>query len=263
MYDYHSHSFFSDDSSAPLKDMIEAAIHKGIKELAITDHYDPDYPDKNFPFEIDFSLYHQALLEVEKKYSKNIKIIKGIEIGIQHDETNEKCRKAVTDFPYDFIIGSFHCASGQALYDDYFKTRSDEEGVREFYDYVYDGICDFIDFDVLGHINVIDRYVTRIPAYSQYMFKIEQILTKLISMGKGLEFNTSSYRYGLGERTTPSKEILTLYKDLGGEIITIGSDAHQEKHLGYKYKEAVEIISSHGFKYITTFDHRVPKQIKI
>ena len=70
MYDYHSHSFFSDDSSAPLKDMIEAAISMGIKELAITDHYDPDYPDKNFPFEIDFNLYHQALLEAEKKYSK-------------------------------------------------------------------------------------------------------------------------------------------------------------------------------------------------
>ncbi len=263
MYDYHSHSFFSDDSSVPLKDMIETAISMGIKELAITDHYDPDYPDKNFPFEIDFNLYHQALLEAEKKYSKKIKIIKGIEIGIQHGETNNKCRKAAADFPYDFIIGSFHCTGGLALYDEYFKERSDEEGVREFYDYVYDGICDFNDFDVLGHMNVIDRYVNKIPNYPQYMFRIEQILTKLISLGKGIEFNTSSARYGLGERTTPSIEILTLYKALGGEIITIGSDAHQEKYLGYKYKEAVETLSSHGFKYITTFDHRVAKQIKI
>lgn len=263
MYDYHTHSFFSDDSSAPLKNMIEAAINIGIKELAITDHYDPDYPDKDFPFDIDFKLYHRSLLEVEQKYSKKIKIIKGIEIGIQHGETNKKCLKCASDFPYDFIIGSFHCAGGQALYDQYFKERSDEDGVREFYDYVYNGICDFNDFDVLGHINVIDRYANKIPAYPEYMYKIEQILSKLISMGKGIEFNTSSERYGLGDRTTPSKEILTLYKSLGGEIITIGSDAHKEKYLGYKYKEAVEILSSHGFKYITTFDSRVAKQIKI
>jgi len=263
MYDYHSHTFFSDDSSTPLKNMVEASIRLGIKELAITDHYDPDYPDKCFPFDLDFTLYHKALLEAEKEYSKKIKVIKGIEIGIQHGETNKKCCQAASDFPYDFIIGSFHCCCGHDLYKEYFAERSDEEGVREFYDYVYDGICDFNDFDVLGHINVIDRYVNKIPEYSQYMFKIEQILTKLISLGKGIEVNTSSFRYGLGERTTPSKEILTLYRTLGGEIITIGSDAHQEKHLCYKYKEAVEILSSHGFKYLTTFENRVPKQIKI
>ncbi|MBK5263447.1 MAG: histidinol-phosphatase HisJ family protein, partial [Peptostreptococcaceae bacterium] len=238
MYDYHSHSSFSDDSSVPLKDMIEAAISMGIKELAVTDHYDPDYPDKNFPFDLNFNLYHQALLTAEKEYLKNIKIVKGLEIGIQHGETNKKCYLAASAFPYDFIIGSFHCCGGQDLYSEYFIKRSDEDGVREFYDYVYEGICDFNDFDVLGHINVIDRYVNKIPDYSQYMFKIEQILTKLINMGKGIELNTSSFRYGLGERTTPSKEILTLYKSLGGEIITIGSDAHSEKQLGYKYKEA-------------------------
>ncbi|MBK5246429.1 MAG: histidinol-phosphatase HisJ family protein [Peptostreptococcaceae bacterium] len=263
MYDYHSHSFFSDDSSVPLKNMIEAAISMGIKELAVTDHYDPDYPDKNFPFDLDFNLYHQALLAAEKEHSKNIKVVKGLEMGIQHGETNKKCYLAASDFPYDFIIGSFHCCGGQDLYSKYFIERSDEDGVREFYDYVYEGICDFNNFDVLGHINVIDRYVSKIPDYSQYMFKIEQILTKLINMGKGIELNTSSFRYGLGERTTPSKEILALYKSLGGEIITIGSDAHREKQLGYKYKEAIEILISHGFKYITTFDKRVAKQIKI
>jgi histidinol-phosphatase (PHP family) len=263
MYDYHSHSFFSDDSDTPLTDMIEAAIAIGIKELAITDHYDPDYPDRNFPFDLDFTHYHEALIAAEKKYSKKIKIIKGIEIGIQHGDTHEKCAKAATAFPYDFILGSFHCAGGLDLYNQYFIGKTEESGIRDFYDYVYDGICNFNNFDVLGHINVIDRYVNIIPDYSIYMNKIEQILIKLISMGKGIELNTSSSRYGLGERTTPSKEILALYKSLGGEIITIGSDAHTKKYLCYHYKEAVEILSSHGFKYITTFEKRVPKQIKI
>lgn len=263
MYDYHSHSLFSDDCSTPMNKMVEAAIKLGIKEFAITDHYDPDYPDRNFPFELDFNKYHNALLEIQAKYSDYIKIIKGIEIGIQHGKTNIKCSNAAAAFPYDFILGSFHCSSGQDLYAEYFKTRSIDDGIKEFYDYVYQGINDFNNFDVLGHINVIDRYVISVPNYSQYMGAIELILKKLIEMGKGIEINTSSYRYGLGERTTPSSEILTLYKQLGGEIITIGSDAHTEHHVGFMYKEATEILKFHGFKYITTFDKRVPTQIKI
>lgn len=263
MYDYHSHSFFSDDSTTPLRDMVEAAIKKGLKEIAITDHYDPDYPDPNFPFDLEFEAYYRALLQVEEEYSSKIKIIKGIEIGIQHGDTHEKCHMAAKAFPYDFILGSFHCSSGEDLYTEYFKTRNDENGVKEFYDYVYEGICEFEDFDVLGHINVIDRYVTAVPDYAQYMDKIRQILKKLIETGKGIELNMSSFRYNLGDRTTPSKEILSLYKELGGEIITIGSDAHRESHIGYMYREATEILNSHGFKYITTFDKRIPKQIKM
>lgn len=262
MYDYHSHSNFSDDSSTPLRDMIHAAIDKGIQELAITDHYDPDYPDRNYPFELDFKPYQDALLAAESEFSSRIKIIKGIEIGIQLGDTISKCETAANSFPYDFILGSFHCASGEDLYTEFFKTRSDEKGIEEFYDYVFKGIEAFSNFDVMGHINVIDRYVKNIPPYAPYMEILEAILKKLINMGKGIELNTSSFRYGLGERTTPSKEILSMYKDLGGEIITIGSDAHRESHLGYMYKEATEILHSHGFRYLTTFEKRIPKQVK-
>ena len=256
MYDYHSHSDFSDDCTTPLRDMVRAAVTAGIRELAVTDHYDPDYPDRNFPFELDFSAYHKGLEEVGREFSDRIRIVKGIEIGIQHGDTNQKCRETAAAYPYDFIIGSFHCTGGQDLYTEYFKTRSDEAGVAEFYEYVYQGIRDFQDFDVLGHINVIDRYVKQIPDYRPYMEIIEAILKELISLGKGIEINTSSFRYGMNGRTTPSAEILTLYKDLGGEIITYGSDAHRESHLGYKYKEAMEILQHHGFRYLATFRER-------
>src|SRR5665648_795685 len=89
MYDYHSHTFFSDDSSTPLKNMVEASIRLGIKELAITDHYDPDYPDQCFPFELEITLYYKAIVEAEKEYLTKLKVIKWIEIGIQHGETNK------------------------------------------------------------------------------------------------------------------------------------------------------------------------------
>jgi len=263
MYDYHTHSNFSYDSKTTPDAMIEGAIKKGIKEIAITDHYDPEYPDPAFPFDLEFPKYHQKLLELAKKYKDEIKVIKGIEIGIQHGDVLAKCEKAANAFDYDFILGSFHCAYGEDLYSQYFDTRTVEQGFNDFYVYMIDCIKEYNNFDVLGHFNVIDRYGEYIPDYVPYMDTIEEILKILIQHRKGIEFNTSSFRYGMGERTKPSKEILSLYKDLGGEIITIGSDAHKVSDLGFQYDTAVSILKSHGFNYITTFENRKPSFVKI
>jgi len=257
------HSDFSDDGFVSMEKMIESAICKDILEIAVTDHYDPDYADPEFPFEINFKEYHHKLIEVEKKYHKKIKVLKGIEIGIQDGATLLKCETAVTAFPYDFVLGSFHCAYGQALYVQYFQKRTAENGIADFYIYMLDCLMSYQNFDVLGHFNVIDRYVDYIPDYAPYMEHIEAILKILVQNGKGIEFNTSSFRYGMGNRTTPSKEILSLYKNLGGEIITIGSDAHKPDDVGANYKDAVEIIKSHGFRYLSTFENRKIKFIPL
>jgi histidinol-phosphatase (PHP family) len=236
--------------------MINGAIKKGIKELAITDHYDPDYPDPEYPFDITFPQYHRELLQASDYYKNKIKIIKGIEIGIQHGETLIECENAANAFPYDFVLGSFHAAFGQDLFSQFFKNRTVEDGIFDFYVYVYDCLKAYKNYDVLGHFNVIDRYGAYIPDYAPYMEMIEKILKDLIYDGKGIEINTSSYRYGMGERTKPSKEILEMYKKLGGEIITIGSDAHKVQDIGHKYNDAVSILKSHGFNYISTFENR-------
>ncbi|MBN7772427.1 histidinol-phosphatase HisJ family protein [Clostridium aminobutyricum] len=266
MYDYHTHSFFSDDCTTPIQDMIEAAIRKGVKELAITDHFDPDYPDPHFPFLIDFDKYYETLLDVEKKYVNQIKIIKGIEIGIQHGQTLAQCRKAANDFTYDFIIGSFHCVDNLDLYTGYFDgIRTTHEGFERCYQYVYDCLKEYKDFDVLGHINVIDRYAPNqeIPNYAPYMDQIEAILKLLIENGKGIEFNASCFRYLKDGRTTPSREILTLYKDLGGEILTYGSDAHNTANIADHFDEVMEMLKNIGFKYLTTFENRKPDFVKL
>ena len=89
IYDYHTHTMFSEDSEAPVDSMIERAIDIGIAELAITDHYDPDYPDPNFEFVPDFPEYHAMLDEKQQQFADRIKIVKGIEIGIQDGDTIE------------------------------------------------------------------------------------------------------------------------------------------------------------------------------
>jgi histidinol-phosphatase (PHP family) len=184
MYDYHTHSFFSDDSSTPMSDMIDAACRLGIKEIAVTDHYDPDYIDRSYPFELDFTGYHKTLNEVKEKYKNRIKVLKGIEIGIQHGETMEKCIRTARSFDYDFILGSIHCAEGFELYgNSFFEGRSVEDAYVGFYSYMLDCLKKYKDYDVIGHFNVIDRYTERIPDPAGYMDLVEEILKLAVSDG--------------------------------------------------------------------------------
>lgn len=257
MYDYHSHTSYSDDCETAMDDMVQGAIDKGIVELAITDHYDPDYPDRQIPFDIDFDAYTTALLACEEKYRGRIKVIKGIEIGIQKGGTLDKCRQAAHGFPYDFIIGSFHCFQGLDLYTADYTQLEEKRVLPDFYQEIYHCLSRYADYDVIGHFNVIDRYLPFAIDYRSSMDIIEAILKIIISQGKGLEINTSSYRYSMGDRTTPSGEILTMYKDLGGEILTLGSDAHKVKDLGRDLDKAQALAMNYGFKYFTTYEKRV------
>ncbi|MFV0518348.1 MAG: histidinol-phosphatase HisJ family protein [Aminipila sp.] len=259
MYDYHTHSSFSDDCNIPATEMIEAALALGVKELAITDHFDPDYPDPQYPFILDFQEYHKTLLSLQEQYKDRIKIVKGIEIGIQHGKTMEKCSTAANAFQYDFILGSFHCTDSKDLYMEYFTDDTDiPKAFNRYYEYAYDCLKSYNDFDVMGHINVVDRYVPfqKIPSYNPLMDIIESILKHLIHNGKGIEFNSSCYRYLRDGRTTPTGDILKLYKQLGGEIITFGSDAHNPACIGDHYEDVIEILKNIGFKYISTFEKR-------
>ncbi len=271
MYNYHNHTNFSDDSSVSPNAMIEKAISLGFKEFAITDHYDPDYP--SFEFEIDAPAYHQALLSLESQYKNQIKVIKGIEIGIQDGSTIEKCKNEVNSFPYDFVIGSFHCMHREDLYLLDYTTYNPSTIIPTFYSYCLSCLKEFMDFDILGHINVIDRYIGNLdyfneketPYFLSKNFKksyketfdvIEEILSLLIKNNKGIEINTSHIRYGLYPRTVPSEEILRLYKSLGGKILTIGSDAHSLKHIDEGLEDAISLAKSLDFKYLATYKNR-------
>lgn len=257
MFDYHTHSSFSDDSSSPMEDMVKAAISKNIEEIAVTDHYDPDYPDNTMPFGLDFPPYHREMERLAEKYKDKIKVIRGIEIGIQHGDTVKKCFDAASSYPYDFVIGSFHSAHSATLDQrEYHKNRDSLKATIDYYEYMYDCLKSFDDYDVLGHINVIDRYVDEIPDKTYYFEYVEAIIKHLVENGKGLEINTSSFRYGLGDRTTPPMEILQLYVDMGGEIITTGSDAHRPEDVGYMLEFAQRMIQKTGHGYVATFHGR-------
>ncbi len=255
-YDYHTHTFFSDDSDALPDDMITAAIERGIAELAITDHYDPDYPDPDYTFVPDFSEYHKMLLDSEEKYAGKIRIVKGLEIGMQEGPTLEKCEEQAAAFPYDILIGSFHCFCGYDLYTADFSKMDEKQVLPDFYTHMYNCLKAFKNYDIVGHFNIIDRYIPFEPDYSRCDDIVEAIVKMVVEDGKGIEINTSSFRYGMGDRTHASSEILSMYHDMGGEIVTIGSDAHTPKDLILEFDRAREILMSHGFRYFATFKDR-------
>jgi histidinol-phosphatase (PHP family) len=263
MRDYHTHSSFSADSNEALETMVLRAISLGMEEYAVTDHYDPGYRNAAYDFGLDLAAYARELERLAKKYDGKIKLVKGIEIGIQHDVTKD-CRAMAEAYPFDFVIGSFHCAEGFEITDEaYAKERRAEELYRGFYAYVLQCLKLYKDYDVLGHLNVIDRYAARIAADEVYYDLVEEIVRLLVADGKGLEINTSCFRYNMGERTTPTADMLRLYALAGGEIVTVGSDAHRASDVGFMLDRAAAMAREAGLKYLATFEKREVKFVKI
>ncbi|NLK72104.1 MAG: histidinol-phosphatase HisJ family protein [Clostridiales bacterium] len=265
MYDYHMHTSFSADSTASMEEMIESAIKKGFKEIAITDHIDYDYPDLQIDFSLDFENYHNALEKNAQKYKNQIRVVKGLEMGIQKHILNE-CMAAANEYPYDFIIASVHAAEKKDLDTGaYFENKSPYQSYIDYYTYVYDCLKEFKDYSVTGHLSLIDRYkkyISEPVAYNVYSDIVEEIFKLIINDGKGIELNASCYRYNT-EELMPSIEMLKLYKELSGEIITVGSDAHSPEYIGYKFDYIYDLLSNIGFKYIATFNNMKVDFVKL
>lgn len=256
-YDYHTHTSFSDDCYVTMEDMIRGAIAAGVKEMAITDHYDPGYPDPEFPFIIEFDSYYKNLSKLSEKYKEQITVKKGLEVGIMEGQF-EAASNVVKSKAFDFIIGSFHCYKEFDLCTFDYDSVDGPKLLMNFYEHVYNCLQKYDDYDIIGHFSIIDRYIGHIYDYKNCMDIIEACLKTIIEKEKGIEINTSSFKYKMG-LWLPRKEILQLYKDLGGEILTMGSDSHEPRHFLDHFDEAVTLAKEVGFKYYCTFENRKPK----
>src|SRR5690625_5356335 len=164
---------------------------------------------------------------------------------------------------FDFSILSIHTADKKGLHDGaFFADRSIETSYEKYYKELLYCVKNFKYFSILGHLDLVKRYtIDEIPK-ADFHGIIQEICKKIIPSGKGIEINTSGTRYGL-PRAMPSDDIVKLYKANGGEIITIGSDAHQPDDIGYAFKPSLELLESLGFKYVTTFNDMKPTFHKI
>lgn len=257
-WDQHMHCNFSGDSDALPEDMIKAGIAHGLSGVCFTDHLDYDYPEEPNIFLLDFDNYFKALSHLRKKYADKISVNIGIELGLQPQAAGQNLAVA-EKYPFDFIIGSSHVVNHMdPYYPEFFAERNEDEAYMEYFESVLENINSCVDFDVYGHIDYVVRYGPNKNAFYTYeKFKdiIDEILTQLISKGKGIEVNTGGFKYGLGH-PNPTEDIIRRYRELGGEIITMGADAHVPEYVAYEFDNTAQIIKNCGFKYYTVFKNR-------
>ncbi len=268
------HSSFSGDSDEPMENMIKASVEAGLDAICFTEHEDRILPynskrNGDFDFRcfwLDVPPYRDKVFELREKYKDRIKVGFGIEIGMDPDGA-EHNKALAGEYPFDFIIGSNHYVDGyDVYYRSYWEQGPAERQMGRYFERTLENIMAFQEFDVLGHIDFAARYIPEgnegLYTYERYHDIIDKILRFLIENGKGLEVNTKALRVGMKE-PHPSRDILKRYRELGGKIVTVGSDAHSVKEAGTFIRDAFSILKECGFDEYMVFTGRKPETHRI
>jgi histidinol-phosphatase (PHP family) len=265
MIDCHTHSIFSSDGYETLDKIIENAIDKGLQYIAITDHLDRDYLFCNKKVrQLDVDKYYKALVEVKQKYEGKIKIGVGIEAGYSK-EAERLNKEIINKYDFDIVINSIHTVDGEdAYFGAYFDNKDKNKAYTRYLEMVLQSLNADYKFNVIAHLGYVSRnapYKDKYFNYSEFKDYIDMILKTIIEKGVALEVNTNVGN-ALSE-TLPNYEILKRYKELKGEIINFGSDAHKIIRICDKYDMVVQNLKDIGFKYLTYYINKIPQQFKI
>lgn len=275
--DYHVHTEFSDDSDCTMEQIVEAAIDLGLNEICFTDHVDygikkdwdepgemiyrqggPGEPAEMPLANPHYHIYYRTFEELGYLYGDKISLKFGLEFGVQV-ETIPRYQQLFGRYPFDFIILSVHQIENKEFWTQEFQQgKTQDEYIQRYYREILEIVRQYKDYSVLGHLDLINRY-DKIGNYPFEKIKpvLKEILQIVIADGKGIEVNTSSHRYGLKD-STPSVDILKLYHQLGGRIVTIGSDSHKKEHLGAYIREAKRLLRNLGYREFCTFEKMQP-----
>lgn len=266
--DCHFHTDFSADSETPIRAQIDRAISLGMKEICVTDHYDYGSGFCGVPFVFDIPAYLHTLKALKEEYRNRIRINTGIELGLMNREAD-----FIRRFPqeygrdFDFVIGSSHfLGDSDPYYPEFWAGKREEDVLASYFKQSLKRIENLSDsFDSYGHLDYIVRYSPNkntFYSYEKFSSFIDPILKVLIERGKALECNTGGFKYGLRE-PNPCASVLKRYRELGGELITVGSDAHEPKYLGYEFERCREMLLECGFQYYTVYHERKPEFYKL
>ncbi|MDE7243796.1 MAG: histidinol-phosphatase HisJ family protein [Oscillospiraceae bacterium] len=268
--DYHVHTEFSDDSVYPMEQVVQDAIALPLDEICITDHVDygvkPDWDSgveiqyrRGEPLaNVDYPRFMEEIERVRRLYGGKITIKTGMEFGVQV-HTIPQFEALFSRYDFDFIILSIHQVEDKEFWtQDFQKGRTQQEYNERYYEEMLNVVKAYKNYSVLGHMDLIKRYdEAGLYPFEKLKPYMAEILKTVIADGKGLEINTSFHRYGLKD-SMPSAELLRLYRDLGGRIVTTGSDSHAPAHLGTYIQEAQDQLRALGFEGFYTYDKMQP-----
>lgn len=265
-FDFHTHSRFSFDGNDGAEEMVRRAIALGLTHYAITDHIDVNlFYDGEYGAERSSREAAETIPALKEKHAGEIVLLYGAELGQPHHDP-ALAEKILADAPYDFVIGSCHMLRG---YEDFYFLDYREEPPEKLLPLYFDELLEMAevsDFDVLGHLTYPLRYICGkyglSPDMTRYEPVVDEIFRTLIRNGKGIEINTSELR-GKTHMLLPDLPYVKRYRELGGEILTIGSDAHSVGDLGKNIADGIETAKLAGFDRIAVFRERMAEFIPI
>ena len=263
--DYHVHTNFSCDSKTTMVTACDMAVLRGIDEIVFTDHADFEPLDECTGY-LRADAYMAEIRRCQFAYGDDLIIRAGVEVGEGHLYPD-----AVADllaaYEFDFVLGSLHWVHGRPAFNGrYFKDQGLEKGLRAYFE---DLACLVAgaDFDVLAHFDIVRRAIYRVYGlrtldYTSFEETIRRVLRTLVERGKGLEINTSNSHRGMGD-PNPTPQVLRWYREEGGEILTVGSDAHVPDAVGLDYDRALDMARAAGFTRLARFEKRQVSWIEI
>ena len=268
-FDQHIHCDCSPDSEAPMRSMAEAARDHGMDMVLFTDHVDMCSAETGAvePYWPDCApKMAAAYRDMTENPVNGIDVRFGIELGEIH-HCPDVARAAAARPELDLVIGSLHNLRG--VMDFYYYPYSSEAECEKLnHKYLAEllEMCDYECFDVMAHVGYTTRYMRRRGFTAQvtterYRDEVAAVFQRLIGQGRGIEVNTSGLRQG--GTTYPEESCLRLYRDLGGEILSVGSDAHEPADAGAGIRETREWLKALGFRYVTAYKKRQPEFIAI
>lgn len=259
--DSHIHTCYSSDSNTPVVSMVHQALQLGLTDICLTDHMDYHFPKQyEHTFVFDPVSYVNEIRRIQKQYKHKINVRLGVETGLKQDAA-EQLTKLTTGFPFDYVIGSIHIVHEMdPYYPEYWESFSTEkEGFEAYFETMYENIMQFKDYDSLGHLDYIVRYSPskdQLYSYSAFADYIDSILKKLLEMDKALEINTAGFK--TGTMPNPHMDVLHRFLELGGEKVTIGSDAHVPEYLGYRFIYLEKLLKENGLHRYVSYHGRKP-----
>lgn len=256
MFDYHIHSRVSFDGRDTGLDLAKAALQAGLKEICFTDHLDYDPLGRMGKLDFDTDAYNG---EYDGLEIPGLKIRRGMEFGMMTDNTAQ-LRQDLQRRHFDFVLGSVHFVDDLDVYfQPFWEGKTVFQAERRYLEATLEQVTLHDDFDVLAHLTYISKTkahpAPRPVPYGQHRELIDEILRVLVSKGKGLEMNTSGVdRCG---DFLPSGDFFRRFRELGGEIVTVGSDSHACGRVGQYTFQACSILKD-IFGYVCTFEDRKP-----
>ncbi|MBN1891401.1 MAG: histidinol-phosphatase HisJ family protein [Clostridiales bacterium] len=264
--DSHVHTkHFSGDAKMTIDEVFAAAVERGLDSIVITEHYDDDFPhDMEGPMTFDPNDYYAAFQNWQERLPEGLDLRLGIELGYQ-PQLVERYTKLSKELPFDSIILSNHLFGGK---DPFFFRECYEKDKKVLHEEYIATLAEMAEqcncFDILGHFDYIVRYSEKPDSFMRYRdcpHTFDRLFNALVQNGKSLEVNTRTIqklrRAGVSDEDSfPDAEALLRYRRLGGERITLGSDAHEPSSLASLFDETARYLIGLGFEYNTTYVHR-------